>query len=113
MKTTLLCVFRTQELEVMITFCAVVLKICFKEPSSFNRVVSEMARQRDTHPSSPLPFFLELATQARARIGSGAFSNKTQGGKRERRVSFENLPRKAPFSSLEDLCAKHLFHLTL
>ena len=63
----------------MIIFCAVVLKVCFKEPSSFNKVISEMARQRGTDPSSPLPLFLGLATQARARI-SEAFGNTTQGG---------------------------------
>lgn len=44
----------------MITFYAVVLKLCFKEPLSFNKVVSEMVRLRDTHHTHPFLHFWGL-----------------------------------------------------
>lgn len=53
----------------------------------------------------------------KARIRNGAFSNEIQGERRERRVPFDIIiHRKSAkagsfFCSLQDLCAKYLFHL--
>lgn len=47
----------------IITFYTVVLKLCFKEPSRSNKVVSEMTRQRDTHHTLGLPHKLGLGAE--------------------------------------------------
>lgn len=85
----------------MVASCAVALKLCSKEPLRFYKIVSEMARQRDTHPDTSLPSFLELATQTRARIKNVAFIMRQEvDGEREEFLLIkqftENLRSKAP-----------------
>lgn len=72
-------------MRVMILSHTVVLKLCSKELLRFHKVVSERARQRDTHSYMPLPPFLGLARLAKAKVRNGAFSNEAQlEGERER-----------------------------
>lgn len=104
-------------MRVMIITCTVVLKLCSKELLRFHKVVSERARQRDTHSYMPLPPFLGLARLVKAKI-NGALSNEAQGGRRERGIPFDIIIHeictgRLHFSSLEDLSAKYLFHLRL
>ena len=68
----------------MVASCAVALKLCSEEPLRFYKIVSEMARQRDTHPDMSLPSFLGLATQTRAGIKNVAFIMRLEvDGERE------------------------------
>ena len=78
-------------MEVVTASCAVALTLCPEERLGFHKVVSERARQRDTHSHTPLPSFLGLAAQAPAGIRNGAFRNETRGERRERRE------RRVPF----------------